>query len=92
MTSLGYPLTPERAAKIREMDPRPFPFFALYAVVEGTVAGQVGVFRLPLATTEGEGEVGDLWTACTHPAFGRREIVTALSEEAHVHRDAGRWG
>lgn len=69
LTSLSYPLTPERVEKIRQMDPRPFPFFALYAVINGSVAGQVGVFRLPVVTTDGHDEVGGLWAVCTHPSL-----------------------
>jgi GNAT superfamily N-acetyltransferase len=84
LTSLNYPLTPERVAKIRQMDSRPFPFFALYFVVEGIVAGQVGVFRLPVVTTEGDQQVGGLWAVCTHPSFRRQGIASRLSDEAHA--------
>lgn len=90
LSSLNFPLTPERAAKIREMDPRSFPFFALYAVIGGIVAGQVGVFRLPVVTTTGKEEVGGLWAVCTHPSFRRQGIASRLSEEAHDRmRQAG---
>jgi hypothetical protein len=40
---LGFALTPERVALIHRLDPRPFPFMALYAVEDKTVVGQVGV-------------------------------------------------
>lgn len=39
LSSLGYALTPERAALIRRVDVRPFPFFSVYAVEDGVVAG-----------------------------------------------------
>jgi hypothetical protein len=51
LTSLDYALTPERVALIRRLDPRPFPFFGLYAVEEGIVAGQVLVYRLLMMTS-----------------------------------------
>ena len=83
LLSLGFALTPERAALIRRLDKRPFPFFALYAIEDGTVAGQVGVFRLPVATTEGPADVGGVWAVCTHPAYNHRGIATRLLDEAH---------
>ena len=83
LLSLDYALTPERVALIRELDRRPFPFFALYAIEDGTVAGQVGVYRLPVMTTEGPEEVGSICAMCTHPAFSRRGIAAQLMDEAH---------
>jgi ribosomal protein S18 acetylase RimI-like enzyme len=83
LLSLGYPLTPERAALIRALDERPFPFFALYAVEDGIIAGQVGVYRLPVMTTDGPQEVGGAWAVCTHPAFERRGIAYRLMDDAH---------
>jgi hypothetical protein len=67
----NFALTPDMVSKIRRLDRRPFPFFALYAVAQGRVLGQVGVFRLPLMTAEGPIETGGIWAMCTHPAFGR---------------------
>ena len=84
LSGLNYPLTPERVAAIRKHDPRPFPFFALYALVDGNLAGQVGVFRLPVTTTAGPEQVGGLWAVCTHPAFRRQGIASQLSKTAHT--------
>jgi ribosomal protein S18 acetylase RimI-like enzyme len=88
LTSLDYALTPQRVALIRQLDPRPFPFFAVYAVVDQEVAGQVGVYRLPTITTEGPEHVGGVCALCTHPAFSRRGIATQLLGEAHARMRA----
>ena len=88
LLGLGFPLTPERVALIRRLDPRPFPFVALYAIVDENVAGQVGVFRLPLVTTDGPEDVGGVWAVCTHPAFSHHGIATLLLEEAHARMRA----
>lgn len=42
LLSLGYALTPELVGLTRHLDKRPFPFFALYAVEDNQVIGQVG--------------------------------------------------
>jgi GNAT superfamily N-acetyltransferase len=80
---LDFALTPERAALIRQQDPRPFPFLALYARVGGILAGQVGVFRLPVVSTQGVSEVGGVWAVSTHPAFAQRGIASRLLDQAH---------
>lgn len=85
---LDFPLTPERVAIIREQDPRPFPFFAIYAQHEGVVAGQVGVFRLPVVSAQGIEEVGGIWAVCTHPTIAHRGIASQLLDEAHVRMRA----
>jgi predicted N-acetyltransferase YhbS len=85
-----FTLTPEKAARIRRTDPRPFPCLALYAVEDGDVLGQVGIFRLPLVSTEGREDVGGLWAVSTHPQFSGRGVVSRLIQEAHVRmREAG---
>jgi len=90
LLSLDYALTPERVALIRQLDERPFPFFAIYAIDGGIVAGQAGVYRLPTMTSEGPEDVGGVWAVCTHPAFSRRGIAHRLLEEAHARmREAG---
>ena len=66
MLGFGYPLTPDHAAKIRHLDPRLFPNFGVYAVENGTVAGQVLLYRLPIMTNEGPEEVGGVY-----PEIGR---------------------
>lgn len=83
LVSLGYSLTPERVALIRQLDVRPFPFFAIYAIEDDIVAGQVGVYRLQVVTTHGLEAVGGACAVCTHPAFSGRGIATRLMEEAH---------
>jgi len=84
LLSLGFSLTPERAAMIQHQDPRAFPFFCVYGQMEGMVAGQVGVFRLPVVSTEGADEVGGVWAVSTHPSFARQGIAYQLLEEAHA--------
>lgn len=85
LLSLNYALTPERVRLIRQLDPRPFPFFMLYAVDEGLVVGQVGVYRLPMMTIEGPEDLGGVCPVCTHPAFSGHGIASLLLDEAH-HR------
>jgi GNAT superfamily N-acetyltransferase len=87
---LDFALTPELVAHMRRLDPRPFSFLGVYAKAEGRVAGQVGVFRLPVVSLEGAQEVGGVWAVSTHPDFARRGIASHLLEEAHTRmRDAG---
>jgi len=88
MLCLGFQLTPERAEVIHRHDPRAFPFFCLYALVDEAVAGQVGVFRLPVVSTEGADEVGGVWAVCAHPAYAGQGIATRLLEEAHARMRA----
>jgi GNAT superfamily N-acetyltransferase len=80
---LDHSLTPERAAMIRSEDPRAFPFFCVYGQVDGAVAGQVGVYRLPVVSTNELDEVGGVWAVSTHPSFSRLGIAYRLMEEAH---------
>lgn len=90
LLSLGYALTPEKVSLIRQLDARPLPFFALYAVVDSVVVGQVGIYRLPVVTTLGPEDVGSICAMCIHPAFSRRGIATQLLAEAHARmRSAG---
>jgi GNAT superfamily N-acetyltransferase len=88
--ALDFALTPELAAQIRQTDPRPFPCLAVYAVEEDTVLGQVGVFRLPMVSTQGGEDVGGVWAVSTHPQYAGRGIASLLLEEAHKRmREAG---
>ncbi len=88
--ALDFALTPELAAHIRQTDPRPFPCLAIYAVEDGEVLGQVGIFRLPMISTEGREDVGGLWAVSTHPHYSGRGVASALIEEAHARmREAG---
>lgn len=90
MLALDFPFTPEHAAHILRTDPRPFPFFTLNAVDDDMVLGQLGVFRLPMISTEGREDVGGVWAVSTHPAHSRRGVASALLEEAHTRmRDVG---
>jgi GNAT superfamily N-acetyltransferase len=83
LLGLDFALTPQRVELIRKLDPRPFPFFALYAIEDGVLAGQVGVFCLPMISINGPEEVGGVWAVCTHPSFSRRKIADRLMIEAH---------
>jgi GNAT superfamily N-acetyltransferase len=90
MLALDFPLTPEHAAHIRQTDPRPFPYLTVNAVEDERVLGQVGVFRLPMISTEGREDVGGVWAVSTHPNFAGRGIASALLDEAHTRmREAG---
>jgi GNAT superfamily N-acetyltransferase len=84
LLALDFPFTPERAAHIRRTDPRPFPCFTVNAVEEEMVLGQVGVFRLPMVSTEGREDVGGVWAVSTHPNHAGRGIASSLLEEAHA--------
>jgi GNAT superfamily N-acetyltransferase len=81
--ALDFSLTPEHAAHIRRTDPRPFPCFTVNAVEEDLVLGQVGVFRLPMISTEGREDVGGVWAVSTHPEYAGGGIASCLLEEAH---------
>lgn len=83
LLGLEFALTPERVEKIRRYDVRPFPFFAIYAVENGMIVGQVGVFRSPMVSIEGPEDVGGVWAVCTHPSFVRRGIANLLLKETH---------
>jgi len=88
--ALEFALTPEKVAHIRQTDPRPFPCLAIYAVEDGIVLGQVGIFRLPMISTEGREDVGGIWAVSTHPQYAGQGIASRLLEEAHTRmRDAG---
>jgi GNAT superfamily N-acetyltransferase len=90
LLALEFALTPEHVAHIRQSDPRPFPFFAIYAVEDGEVWGQVGVFRLPMISNQGREDVGGVWAVSTHPQQSGRGVATLLLNEAHARmRDAG---
>jgi GNAT superfamily N-acetyltransferase len=88
--ALDFALTPEVAAHIRQTDPRPFPCLAIYAVEEDALLGQVGIFRLPMVSTEGREDVGGIWAVSTHPQYAGRGVASHLLEEAHARmRSAG---
>jgi len=90
LLALEFALTPEHVTHIRRTDPRPFPFFAIYAVEDDKVLGQVGVFRLPMISKEGREDVGGVWAVSTHPQYAGRGIASGLLEEAHARmRQAG---
>lgn len=81
--ALDFMLTPELAAQICHSDPRPFPYLAIYAVEDETVLGQVGIFRLPMVSTEGREDVGGIWAVSTHPEYAGRGVASRLLAEAH---------
>lgn len=84
MLALEFGLTQEHVSHIRRTDPRTFPFFAIYAVEDDKVLGQVGVFRLPMVSTEGREDVGGLWAVSTHPHHAGRGVASRLLDEAHA--------
>jgi GNAT superfamily N-acetyltransferase len=90
MLALGFPFTPEYAAHLRQTDPRPFPYFTLNVVdaAPDLVVGQVGVFRLPMISTEGREDVGGVWAVSTHPEHAGRGVASCLLEEAHTRMRA----
>lgn len=88
--ALDFTLTPEWVAHIRSTDPRPFPGLAVYAVEDDLVLGQVGIFRLPMVSTEGREDVGGVWAVSSHPQHAQRGVASRLLEEAHARmREAG---
>lgn len=89
--ALDFTLTPEMVSRIRLQDPRPFPCLALYAVEnDELVIGQVGIFRLPMISTQGRQDVGGIWGVSTLPQYAGRGVVSNLLEEAHTRMiDAG---
>ena len=88
--ALDFVLSPERAFGIRQTDPRPFPCLAIYAMDDETLMGQIGIFRLPMISTEGREDVGGIWAVSTHPQYTRLGVATQLLEEAHARmREAG---
>jgi GNAT superfamily N-acetyltransferase len=90
MLALDFPFTPEHAAHIRHTDPRPFPCLTVHAVENDLVLGQVGIFRLPMISTNGREDVGGVWAVSTHPNYAGRGVASSLLEEAHDRmKDAG---
>jgi GNAT superfamily N-acetyltransferase len=90
MLALNFQFTPEHAAHIRHTDPRPFPFFTVNAVEDNIVLGQVGVFRLPMISTQGREDVGGVWAVSTHPNHAGHGVASSLLDEAHSRmREAG---
>jgi GNAT superfamily N-acetyltransferase len=88
--ALDFALSPERVTSIRQTDPRPFPCLAVYAVDGETVMGQIGIFRLPMISTQGREDVGGIWAASTHPEYMRIGVASRLLDEAHNRmREAG---
>jgi GNAT superfamily N-acetyltransferase len=88
--ALDFAFTPEYAAHLRQADPRPFPCLAIYAVEDNDVLGQVGIFRLPMISTEGREDVGGVWAVSTHPQFSGQGVASVLLDEAHRRmREAG---
>jgi GNAT superfamily N-acetyltransferase len=86
--ALDFALTPELVAHIRQSDPRPFPCLAVYAVEDSAVLGQVGIFRLPMISTQGREDVGGLWAVSTHPHYSGCGVASILIEEAHARMRA----
>jgi GNAT superfamily N-acetyltransferase len=88
--ALDFPMSPEKVAYLRQSDPRPFPCLAIYAVEDGAVLGQVGIFRLPMMSIEGRQDVGGIWAVSTHPQYAGRGVASRLLDEAHARmRQAG---
>jgi GNAT superfamily N-acetyltransferase len=88
--ALDFSLTPERVSHLRQSDPRPFPCFAIYAVENDIIMGQVGIFRLPMISVDGREDVGGIWAVSTHPEYSGRGVASTLIGEAHLRmREAG---
>lgn len=83
MLARDFPFTPEYAAHIRRTDPRAFPCLTINAVEHDRVLGQVGVFRLPMISTQGREDVGGIWAVSTHPQHAEPGVASLLLEEAH---------
>jgi GNAT superfamily N-acetyltransferase len=86
--ALDFELTPEHVAHLRRCDPRLFSFFALYAVEEEQILGQVGAFHSPMVSREGREEVGVIWALCIHPNNARQEVASLLLNEVHLRMRA----
>jgi GNAT superfamily N-acetyltransferase len=86
--ALDFTLSPERVARLRQIDPRPFPCLAIYAVEGNVVVGQVGIFRLPMISVEGREDVGGIWAVSTHPGYSGRGVASTLIAEAHLRMQA----
>jgi GNAT superfamily N-acetyltransferase len=84
LLALDFALTPEKVAHLRQSDPRPFPCLAIYAVDGNTIMGQVGIFRLPMISTNGREDVGGIWAVSTHPQYSGKGIASTLITEAHT--------
>lgn len=82
--SQDFAITPEMAVQIRLTEPRAFPCLAIFAVEGDTILGQLGLFRLPMVSTEGREDVGGVWAVSTHPHSARKEIISFLLNEAHT--------
>jgi len=84
--AFGHPFDPWRFEEDRAKDPVFKDGLAAFcAVVDGTLAGIVGVLEIPTRTVGGEEVVGGLWSVITHPAFPRQGIAAALMERAHQY-------
>lgn len=86
--ALDFPFTPEYAAHLRRTDPRLFTCLTVNAVENNMVLGQVGVFRLPMISSEGREDVGGVWAVSTHPHYAGRGVASALLEDAHTRMRA----
>lgn len=89
MIALDFQFSPEHAAYICRTDPRPFPCFTVNAVENDMVLGQVGVFRLPVISTEGREDVEGIWAVSTHPGHARRAVASRLLDAAHARMQDG---
>ncbi len=83
LLGLGYPLTAERATRLRSTEERLAPWMALYAVEDGLVIGQVGAMRVTLETRNGPEDFGALWAVCTRPDRTGQGVATRLVAETH---------
>ncbi|KPK17939.1 MAG: hypothetical protein AMK69_25305 [Nitrospira bacterium SG8_3] len=81
--SLGWSLTPEKAEKIRKLDPHVPDYFALFSVERGTVVSQVGAATVNTETISGTERLGFVWGVCTDPKAARKGYAGSLFEELH---------
>lgn len=81
--SLGWFLPPEKAEKIRKLDPHVPDYFALYGVERGKVVSQVGAVSVNTETVSGTERLGFIWGVCTDPKAARKGYAGKLIEELH---------
>lgn len=81
--SLGWSLPPEKAEKIRKLDPHVPDYFALFGLEKGKVVSQVGAVSVDTKAVSGTERLGFIWGVCTDPKAARKGYAGGLFEELH---------